>query len=190
MPDIGIHEADSREKALDAVKNEKYDLILLDYSMPTMTGLDFLRDSKNIIMNTPIIMVTGTGNEEIAAKAFKMGVTDYLVKTNDLQQKVTTIVREILFSGGRDPEVLSVNPSSFESGIKVVKEYQNGLLHTRDNQVIKENIILEFDSTDDFNKFSRWALDERNINIKDIKIMEHKFIVIVTVSPPSYDCIK
>ena len=127
MPDIEIDEADSPDDAITAVKNYRYDLILLDYMMPTMTGLEFLEESKDMINNIPVVMVTGAGNEEITAKAFKMGVTDYIIKSNDLESRVKKVVWDILFSGNRYNECINANISSFDSAKSLVKEYQKNL---------------------------------------------------------------
>ena len=56
-------------------------LILLDFSMPGMDGLDFMRRlNERSEVAIPVIMLTGKGREEVAVKAMKSGVEDYLVK--------------------------------------------------------------------------------------------------------------
>ncbi|MCK4757245.1 MAG: response regulator [Thermoplasmata archaeon] len=189
MPDIIIDEADCRVDALFAINNNDYDLILLDYSMPTMTGLEFMRELEDMVINIPVVMITGTGNEEVAARAFKMGVTDYIVKSGDLESKVNKVVWDILFSGKRDNDCINANLSSFDSAKKIVKEYQKKLEQNLNLGCFREKMLLEFDSIDGFNSFSRWVLGESNINIKDIQVFINKYIVMVTISPSNYVCI-
>ena len=57
-----------------------YDVIIIDSSMPELNGIEVVRilASKNIL--SPMIMVTGAGNETIAVEALKLGVDDYLIK--------------------------------------------------------------------------------------------------------------
>jgi diguanylate cyclase (GGDEF)-like protein/PAS domain S-box-containing protein len=58
-----------------------YDVLLLDYFLPGFNALDLtkiLRQERGL--DIPIVMVTGHGNEEIAAQAIRLGVSDYLVK--------------------------------------------------------------------------------------------------------------
>ncbi|MBD2307666.1 response regulator [Chroococcidiopsis sp. FACHB-1243] len=76
-----ILEADSAKDGL-ALYQERYcDLILLDFYLPDMSGLDFLEKLElELAVPTAVIMLTGQGNEGIAVQAMKQGVRDYLVK--------------------------------------------------------------------------------------------------------------
>jgi PAS domain S-box-containing protein len=57
------------------------DMILLDFNLPDMNGLDFLdRFADRGIAVVPVIMLTGAGNERIAVSTMKAGASDYLVK--------------------------------------------------------------------------------------------------------------
>jgi diguanylate cyclase (GGDEF)-like protein/PAS domain S-box-containing protein len=57
-----------------------YDLVLVDYNMPVLGGLDVLRKLSLKGMSVPVIMVTGEGNESVAVEALKLGAADYIVK--------------------------------------------------------------------------------------------------------------
>src|SRR5665648_18498 len=57
-----------------------YDLIFLDYRLPTTTGLEVLEKLSNLGNKIPVVMMTGEGTEEIAVKAMQLGAFDYLVK--------------------------------------------------------------------------------------------------------------
>lgn len=57
-----------------------YDLIFLDYRLPTTTGLEVLEKLSNQGNKIPVVMMTGEGTEEIAVKAMQLGAFDYLVK--------------------------------------------------------------------------------------------------------------
>lgn len=86
--------AKSGEEALEILRNGRsfFDLIFLDYYMPGMTGLDVLRwlgEQKN---ETPVIILTGAGNEQIAVDAMKLGAYDYIRKEQiDIQHLGTEI---------------------------------------------------------------------------------------------------
>ena len=76
-----IIEAECGEVALAICKNIKPDLILLDYLLPDLDGLEFVEQLKAQSDHLPpIIMLTGQGNEVIAVEAIKSGIQDYLVK--------------------------------------------------------------------------------------------------------------
>ena len=60
----------------------RYDIILLDYSMKGMDGLDVLRWMQEREIETPVVMLTGIGSEEVAVQAMKLGAYDYARKEN------------------------------------------------------------------------------------------------------------
>jgi len=62
-----------------------YDLLLVDYNMPHLGGLDVIRTLAEAGTLLPTIMVTGQGNEEIAVEALKLGASDYVVKDVDMK---------------------------------------------------------------------------------------------------------
>ncbi len=62
----------------------EYDAILLDYSLHDLDALSLLKDLRQVRgLDLPIILVTGHGNEEIAAQALRLGASDYVVKSPD-----------------------------------------------------------------------------------------------------------
>ncbi len=66
------------EKGLDYVKNESYDIILLDIWLPEMNGIEILKKIKNIDENIQVVMITGHGSVEAAVKSTKLGAYDFL----------------------------------------------------------------------------------------------------------------
>ena len=74
--------ADSAEKALEAVRQTRFELVLLDYRLPTSDGLTVLDNIRTqpAADQPAVIMLTGMGREEIAVEAMKRGAKDYLSK--------------------------------------------------------------------------------------------------------------
>ncbi|MCP3924385.1 MAG: diguanylate cyclase [Desulfobacterales bacterium] len=69
------------ESALQRLDKEKFDVILLDFALPDGTGLDVLK-SMNLKKNkTPVIFLTGQGDEIIASRTIRKGAYDYLTKS-------------------------------------------------------------------------------------------------------------
>jgi DNA-binding NarL/FixJ family response regulator len=66
--------------AMDELKAEAFDVIILDYNMPEMSGLDLLHWMQKEKINTPVIMLTAAGSETIAVEAMRLGVYDYFRK--------------------------------------------------------------------------------------------------------------
>jgi DNA-binding NarL/FixJ family response regulator len=66
--------------AMDELKKQAFDVIILDYNMPEMSGLDLLHWMQKEKMATPVIMLTAAGSETIAVEAMRLGVYDYFRK--------------------------------------------------------------------------------------------------------------
>jgi diguanylate cyclase (GGDEF)-like protein/PAS domain S-box-containing protein len=88
---LDLHVVDfiSPHEALAELAIHSVDCILLDFNFPEMNGLDFLKAFRKTISDTPIILLTGQGNEKIAVDALKNGAFDYLLK-HELSEKVLT----------------------------------------------------------------------------------------------------
>jgi len=68
--------AATEREAFKALRENNFDVILLDYDLGTATGLEILPH----VGDVPVIFVTGSGTEEVAVEAMRMGASDYLVK--------------------------------------------------------------------------------------------------------------
>ncbi len=77
-----------------ALGAREWDIILSDYVMPGFTGLDALKILKESGLDIPIIIISGTIGEDIAVKAMRDGVNDYLLKDN-LARLAPAIEREL-----------------------------------------------------------------------------------------------
>lgn len=86
---------DSSESAISLLKSERYDVILLDYSMPGMTGLDFLKWMKDNSLVIPVVMLTAAGSESVAVEAMKAGAFDYLRKDQADTDVISKTVRSV-----------------------------------------------------------------------------------------------
>jgi len=69
-------EAESVSEARSILSSEKFDIVLADYSLGDGTAFDIL----DLVKDTPIIFITGIGDEKVAVKAWKAGAYDYLIK--------------------------------------------------------------------------------------------------------------
>lgn len=76
-----ITQAVSANEARCAVAVQKFDCIVLDYSLPGVNGLDLLTELHvEVAIGTPVVILTGEGNEMVAVEAMKRGAYDYLPK--------------------------------------------------------------------------------------------------------------
>lgn len=77
--------------AIDLYKEQKFDIVLLDESMPGLTGLETLRELKNINQLTPIVMITKNEEEDLMENAIGSQIADYLIKPVKPQQILMTL---------------------------------------------------------------------------------------------------
>lgn len=75
-----VQSCDSGESAVEILKKETFDVIMLDYRMSEMSGLDVLEWMHAEKILTPVILVTAAGSETVAVEAMKLGAYDYLRK--------------------------------------------------------------------------------------------------------------
>ena len=86
---------ETAEEALEALKHQSYDIIITDYRLPGIDGLEFLRhiQSKNIdAMN---ILITAYGDDEVISEARRMGVQDIINKpfnSEDIEASLTRLI--------------------------------------------------------------------------------------------------
>lgn len=92
--DIQYKRVETREATREALRNDKWDFIISDYSLPQFSGLDALQELKETGNDIPFILVSGTIGEEIAVAAMKAGVHDYIMKDN-MNRLIPAFEREL-----------------------------------------------------------------------------------------------
>jgi two-component system chemotaxis response regulator CheY len=83
-----VHEAGSGTEGLDLLKARKVDLILSDINMPSMDGLEFLRQlrAQNLAPGVPVVMITTESSEEHVKQAILAGAQGYIRKPFTAEQ--------------------------------------------------------------------------------------------------------
>ncbi|MBI3005406.1 MAG: response regulator [Ignavibacteriales bacterium] len=86
---------ESGEKALEFLQRQAFDVVLLDYKMAGISGLNVLQWMHEQKMEIPVIMLTAAGSENIAVEAMKLGAYDYVRKENIDLHHVPVIVNGV-----------------------------------------------------------------------------------------------
>ena len=92
-------EADNGKAALKVLKKENIDLILCDWNMPEMPGIELLKAirSDDELKNIPFVMVTAEAQKDNIIEAVKAGVSSYIVKpftAETVSEKLNTIFKQ------------------------------------------------------------------------------------------------
>ncbi|MHA1552696.1 MAG: response regulator, partial [Candidatus Heimdallarchaeaceae archaeon] len=82
-------------KAEEILKSEEYDMIISDYQMPEINGLELLQNIRRAGINSPFIIFTGKGREEVAILALNIGADYYLKKGSDAKSQFTELIHII-----------------------------------------------------------------------------------------------
>jgi len=82
---------DNATRAVETLRSEAFDLVFSDVVMPGKTGLDLLEEMKSLGIKTPVIMISGQANIEMAVRATKLGALDFLEKPLSTDKLLLTI---------------------------------------------------------------------------------------------------
>lgn len=86
-------------EAVERLKDEAFDVVILDYRLPDMSGLEVLREVRKGTQ-AAIVLMTSQGSEEVAMQALAEGAAAYVVKSHDFGKR---LVFEVQGLTGRDP---------------------------------------------------------------------------------------
>jgi DNA-binding NtrC family response regulator len=80
--------APDAETGLKLLTNGNFDLVITDFKLPGMSGLDFLQAVKRVNAHLPVIVMTAFGTVETAVEAMKQGASDYILKPFSLAEQI------------------------------------------------------------------------------------------------------
>ena len=89
--DLSVTAVSSGESAIAMAEKVDFDVIILDVLMPEITGIDALKQIKNIKPLIPIIMLTGAATVENAIQGMKLGAFDFLMKPANIELLIEKI---------------------------------------------------------------------------------------------------
>ena len=107
-----IEEAGSGNSGLNKLRATDFDLVITDLRMPDRTGLDVLREGRNIRPDARWIIITAYGSIETAVEAMKMGASDYLTKPFGSPDELRHVVKRVLKEAEQEQKI---SPLSEES---------------------------------------------------------------------------
>jgi len=103
--DFILFEADTREKFESLISEQEFDIVLSDFNILGFDGLQVLKIVQKINPNLPVIIVTGTGSEEVAIQAMKMGAADYVIKSVKHIRSLPHVIMSVLEHKTKEKEL-------------------------------------------------------------------------------------
>lgn len=89
------HSAGDAQAGLKLLHAEKIDLVVTDFKLPGMNGLEFLQAIKRVNAALPVVIMTAYGSVESAVEAMKFGASDYVLKPFSLAEMVLVVRKEL-----------------------------------------------------------------------------------------------
>lgn len=96
--DLIISRASKGEEGLKLLEENIFDLLLLDYGLPDMSGIDFLNTIRENGIKSPVLLLTGRDDRNSAVESMKSGASDYIVKSVEEYEKLASTIRKIVIS--------------------------------------------------------------------------------------------
>jgi diguanylate cyclase (GGDEF)-like protein/PAS domain S-box-containing protein len=110
-PEFDIENVTTGQKCQQRLREATFDLLLLDYHLPDMDGMEILTWLIQVGIQIPVVLVTGARDEELVVKALKMGAADYVPKSNHYLETLPGLLHGVLKEyGHKQPaELLAIN---------------------------------------------------------------------------------
>lgn len=180
--------AESSEKAMNILKNQEFDLVLSDYKIPGINGIELLREVKNKYPDTVRMLITGYSDLKTAREAINLAeVNNYLEKPWD-NEELRSIIHAALKRKNERDVTGKTEFDSVSEALKKVRDFQGELLNIDPEDIIekKPKMMCAFDSIREFNKFSFEIKKMGNVNIEDVYVFENKYLISLAIYPQSF----
>ena len=108
----------SLQEAFERLENGRFDLIFLDYLLPDGNGLDFIEAVNSKGLETPVVIITGQGDELIASRIIQAGAYDYLPKAKVSGKALLRIISNALEKAGLKREMRMAQEKLAEMSVR------------------------------------------------------------------------
>lgn len=145
------------KSALEKIKTESFDLVLLDIRLPGMSGIELLRELWLNHSDMPIIMITAVNDIDTAVEAMKLGAVDYIVKPFDLE-KVNASVHTALENQATNKSTSQLN--AIARGVEVKLDpfsAYSKVVTQKTAEIARQLDIPE-------NEINRWAAEKERLH--------------------------
>ena len=135
-----VEVAENAESALEMLKTQSFDLLMVDVKMPGMDGLEMLKRTKRDDPDTTVVMMTAYGSIDSAVQAMKLGAIDYVIKPfdpkkdwstrqADFQERVNAARAQVTQTPGAIMLRLRTDDRTVASHVEVIRTRRGRVLH-------------------------------------------------------------
>lgn len=135
---------DSYEEAFKRLKEQQYDVYLVDFRLGSHTGLELIRMASEAEYSRPIILLTGQGDIEIDAQAMRLGAADYLVKSQLSADKLERSIRYAIQQARNLHEIRKLNVELEERVARRTQALRQAVSDLRQSQQLFRSIANNF----------------------------------------------
>lgn len=133
-----VQTAENGFKAVEAIKDRVFDVIITDLAMPGMNGFELIKIAGPIQPLTPFIVLTGRGTAENAINALKVGAYDFLTKPiRDLEKLKFCVER------GMERKRLLSFQITYQRNLEEMVASQTNELIRKNRELLEKNVMLE-----------------------------------------------
>ncbi len=192
-----ITTASNGEEGLARLAEGNFDLVLSDFRMPKMDGVEFLN---NVRLEHPYIiriLITGYSEIDVAENAItKAKVHSCIEKPWDREELITIVGNELRSRDMKDRKISEADTrepddmkhvDSVVEALCQVKKIQEEMLNGPTKSLAMEMIVFEFRSTSDLNEFSHEVRKMKSVSIEDVSMFENKYTVTLRILRESYN---
>lgn len=123
-----------------ALTDQAFDCVFLDYRLPDQDGLTLIHEVRQLGIRTPLVVLTGQGDEQIAVELMKAGATDYLPKSMITPDRLEQVLRNAIRIYRAEMQVMIANQQLRESNELLTRKNQE--LEIQRQQIQIQNLKL------------------------------------------------
>ncbi len=156
-------------EALDAIKKNSYDLLILDITVPNLDGLSFLEKIHSLKIHVPVIYISALVDIEDISRAYNLGCNDYLKKPFHLKELSLRVDRVNVFNNA--PRIhlrLSKNYSYDQEHSTLLFNQEPQILTKRQSQII-DLLSRNRGRVVDFEQFQTYVWSEQVVDNATIR---------------------
>ncbi len=171
------------EEALDEFEEKDIDVIVTDYKLPEMNGIDLLKEVRKEDNEIPFVILTGKGDEDIAIKALNLGADKYFKKRQDTKELYTSLAKTIkeIISEREKGEILQDFPSEV---LDLLRKMLDGEIGSLEPEIfVQDGSSTSYPDAEDILNLSSGETVEVLESLVRREILERKFFDQFLVCP-------